>query len=156
MRRNVMITAAFLVFSLCVAGQGSSQMAKEKPANSASVEEQLKKLEAERNHAMVNGDLATLDRTTASDYTVINPSGQLGNKGQMLADLRSGNLKYQSIDTEDVTVRLYGDTAILSGRRTVKGQHGGKNISGKDRFTRVYVKRNGNWQAVWFQATPVR
>jgi ketosteroid isomerase-like protein len=155
MKHVLMTTAVFLALSLCVAGQESSQQ-KETPTASAGIEEQLKKLEVERNHAMVSGDLATLDRTTASDYTVINPSGHLGNKKQMLADLRSGNLKCQSIEVEDVTVHLYGDAAILSGRRTVKGQHHGKDISGKDRFTRVYAKRNGQWQAVWFQSTRVR
>lgn len=156
MRYVLRTTAVFLALSLCVAGQGSSRPPRENQASVVGVEEQLKKLEVERNQAMVRTDLPTLERTTASDYTVITPSGQLGDKTQMLADLRSGDLKYQSIEVEDVTVRLYGDAAILSGRRTVKGQHGGKDISGTDRFTRVYAKRNGQWQAVWFQSTPLR
>lgn len=156
MRHALMTTAVVFFLALCVAGQGPPPTQKEKPGSTGSIEEHLKKLEVERNQAMVRGDTATLDRTTADDYTVINPSGQLGNKAQMLADIRSGDLKYQAIEVEDVTVRFYGDAAILSGRRTVKGQHRGKDISGKDRFTRVYVKRNAQWRAAWFQTTPVR
>ena len=55
----------------------------------------------------------------------------------------------------DIQVRVYGDTAVLTGRTTQKGQFNGKDISGQTRFTRVYLQQRGKWQAVAFQATRI-
>jgi hypothetical protein len=52
-------------------------------------------------------------------------------------------------------VRIYGDTAIVTGRSDAKGVVGGRELKGPVMFTRVYVKKGGKWQSVAFQQTPV-
>src|SRR5438105_2630163 len=146
---------ALTVLAIAASSISLGQMAGEKSASKDKVEQQLINLEKERSDAVIKGDTATLDRMTADDYVLTNALGQVRNKAQILADLKSGELKYQSIDNDDVTVHVYGNAAVLTGHSTTKGQSGGKDISGQYRFTRVYVKRDGRWQSVAFQQTKI-
>jgi uncharacterized protein (TIGR02246 family) len=118
----------------------------------AKAEQEIRSVEDKRREALLRGDTTTLDQIFADDYTVVNQFGQVRTKAQMMSELKSGTLKYESIVEEDVSTRVYGDAAVLSGRLTSK--HEGRE-STQARFTRVYVKRQGRWQAVAFQTTRI-
>ena len=119
------------------------------------VQEQLKKLETERAAAAVKGDAATLEKQTSDDYTFINMNGQMSDKSQMVNAFKTGQTKLTSDDVSDMKVRVYGNTAVITGKADVKGTLGGKDVDGQIMFTRVYVKKGGNWQSVAFQQTRV-
>lgn len=61
----------------------------------------------------------------------------------MVSAYDSGSLKYESVKFDEIKVHAYGDTAVVTGRSTIKGKDNGKDISGQTRYTRVYVKRQG-------------
>ena len=157
MRRTLAIAA--LVAAICCALSAqttkSDNAAKKQTAGDQTVQDRLKQLEKQRSEALIKGDAGFLDRTTADDYSMITSSGQLRNKGRMMGDLKSGEVKFQSADVDDLEVRIYGDTAVVTGRHTQKAQSAGKDISGQYRFTRVYVKQKGQWKAVAYQATSI-
>jgi len=108
----------------------------------------LKQLDQERIQAQISADAAALDRLYAEDFIGIGPSGTVRAKGQVIADFTSGSLRFQSITTEDVQWRVYGYTAVETGRSTMNGQDKGKTVPRDNRFTRVWVKRQGRWQLV--------
>jgi len=108
----------------------------------------LKQLDQERIQAQIGADAAALDRLYAEDFIGIGPSGAARTKGQVIADFTSGSLKFQSITTDDVQWRVYGDTAVETGRSIMNGQDRGKAVPRDNRFTRVWVKRLGRWQLV--------
>ena len=118
-------------------------------------EEQLKKLETDRAAAVVKGDVATLEQQTSDDYTLINMNGQMSGKAQMVNAFKTGQTKLTSDELSDMKVRLYGNTAVITGKADVKGTLGGKDATGRIMFTRVYVKKGGSWQSVAFQQTRV-
>jgi len=120
-----------------------------------SAEEQLKKLEMDRAAAAVKGDAATLEKQTSDDYTFINLYGQMSDKSQMVNAFKTGRTKLTSNELSDMKVRVYGNTAVITGKADVKGTLGGKDTNGHIMFTRVYVKKNGTWQSVAFQQTSV-
>jgi len=68
--------------------------------------------------------------------------------GSRALDFTSGDLKFQSITTDDVQVRVYGNTAVETGRSTMDGQDKGQTVPRDTRFTRVWVKQEGRWQLV--------
>ena len=70
--------------------------------------------------------------------------------------MSSGDLKFQSIVVSDLTIHVYGKTAVAAGTATLKGSFKGQDISGTYRYTDVWVKRNGKWQVVASQATKVQ
>jgi ketosteroid isomerase-like protein len=121
----------------------------------ATVEEELKKLETDRAAAAVKGDVATLEKQTSDDYTFINLYGQMSDKSQMVNNFKTGKTKLTSNEVSDMKVRVYGDTAVITGKADVAGTMAGKDTKGQIMFTRVYVKKGGSWQSVAFQQTLV-
>lgn len=89
----------------------------------------------------------------AEDYVAIAPLRQVTTKKDRVSARKSGQLRYDTIDVTDMVVRLYGNTAIVTARADVKGHQLGEDFSGPYRYTRVWVRRFGRWQAVSYQAT---
>lgn len=121
----------------------------------AGVEEQIKKMERDRAAAVVKGDVAAIEGLTSDDYTLINANGQLSDKAKTMNDIKTGVIKLTANEVSDLRVRVYGDTAVVTGKSSAKGTIGGRELKGPVMFTRVYVKKNGKWQSVAFQQTPV-
>jgi ketosteroid isomerase-like protein len=108
----------------------------------------LRQLDQERIQAQITANAAALDRLYAEDFIGIGPSGTVRTKAQVIADFTSGSLTFQSITTDDVQWRIYGDTAVETGRSIMTGQDKDKAVPRDNRFTRVWVKRRGRWQLV--------
>jgi len=110
-------------------------------------------LERARNEAILRGDAATLARMTSDDYSFITIRGELRTKPEIVKGFASGAFKYDARQISDLKVRIYGTTAIVTGRASQKGVENAKDYSGAYRFTRVYVKQHGAWQTVALQTT---
>ena len=108
----------------------------------------LKQLDQERIQAQIDANASALDRLYAEDFIGVGPSGTVRTKPQVLGDFTSGNLRFQSITTDQVQWRIYGATAVETGRSIMDGQDRGKAVPRENRFTRVWVKRHGRWQLV--------
>jgi ketosteroid isomerase-like protein len=119
------------------------------------VQDQIKKLETERAAAVVKADTAILDKQTSDDYSIITMNGQMSNKSQMIDAFKTGKSKLTTDELSDMKVRVYGNTAVVTGKAEVKGTLGGQDATGTMMFTRVYVKKDGRWQSVAFQQTRV-
>ena len=112
-----------------------------------SVEQVIRQLDQERIQAQIDVDAMALDRIYADDFIGIGPSGTVRTKPQVISDFTSGDLKFQSITTDEVRVRVYGNTAVETGRSTMIGQDKGKAVPRDNRFTRVWIKQ-GSWRLV--------
>ena len=121
----------------------------------AAVVKQIEQLEEARNQAILKGDAAAIERMTADDYTFVTLKGELRTKAEIVKGFSSGAFKYQSRTISDLNIRVYGDTAVVTGRSVQKGIENGKDYSGDYWFTRVYVKQNGAWMTVALQTTMV-
>ena len=114
----------------------------------SSVEQAIRQLDNERIQAQIGADAVAIDRIYADDFIGVGPSGTVRNKAQVIADFTSGALKFQSITTDEVQVRVYENTAVETGLSTMVGQDKGKAVPRDTRFTRVWVKREGRWRLV--------
>jgi uncharacterized protein (TIGR02246 family) len=144
MRRALFI--AVLVLNVAPMGVGQKQSAR--GSHRTSVEEAIRKLDNERIQAQIHADATALDRIYAADFIGVGPSGTVRTKPQVILDFTSGDLKFQSITTDDVQVRVYGNTAVETGRSTMHGQDKGQTVPRDTRFTRVWVKQQGRWRLV--------
>lgn len=110
------------------------------------------RIERGPNHAggpaLVRGDLATLDRLEADDWVGIDPAGNTTTKRASLEAIRGGHYRATLFQCDDISVRLFGETAIVSVRSTVQATYDGIDCSGIYRFTEVWIKRRGRWQCV--------
>lgn len=121
----------------------------------ANDEPEIRRLNLEYDNAILHQDAAALERLLADDFVVTKMGGKLSNKAQEVADARSGETKFEVGRSEDVKVRFYGSTAIVNGRWIEKNTTKGKTFDGTHLYTTVYAKRNGKWQIVSDQVTPV-
>lgn len=118
------------------------------PADTAAVEQELLKLEDGWNDAYLKCDLAFLDRILADDCTDTDDEGTVWTKAQDIANLKSGEYKCTSAVSADRKVRVYGDTAIVTGHNTNQAQYKGVDKSGRYQWTDTWVRRDGHWQCV--------
>lgn len=118
---------------------------------------QVERLEDAWRNAILHGNISAMDGLLADDYMAITPTGILQSKEQALAALRSGAMKFSSLEVSDRKIRLYGTTALVTSRAEVKGTGTDGDMSGAYRYTRVYVRDpHGVWKIVSFEASRIR
>ena len=150
--RTVIGASVLALFAILGPLSLASLSAAPNPANDEAAIEQL---ERDRQNAFVRGDIGALDRDTAADYTTINGVGKLSTKPQMMENLRQGKTKVLSVKLDNLKARIYGDTAVLTGDYRDVNVRDGVQRETHALFTRVFVKRDGHWQAVAYQQTLV-
>lgn len=111
-------------------------------------ETEVLKVNKEYDVAVVKLDAAALERILADDYMYTDTDGSISNKMQEIQLIKSGDITFESGISDDVKVRVYGNTATVTGRWTSKGKYKSWTFDEKDRYTTFYVKRNGRWQLV--------
>jgi hypothetical protein len=144
MRRTLVIAVLALTATSIALGQKQSASRDQR----SSVEETIRKLDNERIQAQIHADATALDRIYAADFIGVGPSGTVRTKPQVISDFTSGDLKFQSITTDEVQVRVYENAAVETGLSTMVGQDKGKAVPRDTRFTRVWIKQQGRWRLV--------
>jgi hypothetical protein len=106
--------------------------------------------------AELRGDVAFLDRVLAADFMGIGPRGFVLTKEAWLGRHRSGDLKYESIERDEVTIRTYAGAAIVMSRETNKTRYKGQEVPvGPLRTTHIFVRRGSDWRLVGVQMSPI-
>jgi ketosteroid isomerase-like protein len=151
MRRTFFIAVLFLTVASISLGQKQDAPR----ASKTSVDQVIKQVDHDRIQAQIGADAEALDRIYADDFIGIGPSGTVRTKAQVIADFTSGDLTFQSITTDDVQVRVYGNAAVETGRSIMVGQDKGKAVPRDNRFTRVWIKQQGLWRLVSNHYSPL-
>ena len=112
-------------------------------------------LENRRIEAMIKQDTHALGEILADDLSYVHSTARVETKAEFIAALTSGKTRYQSIDREDVKVRQFGDTAVVTGLAKFHVNANGNDIKFQVRFTDVYAKRDGVWRMVAWQSTKI-
>src|SRR5690349_10680667 len=99
-------------------------------------------LEEESKQATIRRDAAFTERVLADNYVGIGPLGTVISKSETINARKTSQLQYDSIELSDMVVRVFGNTAVVTGRADVKGKDLGQDFSGPYRFTRVWIKRD--------------
>ena len=113
-----------------------------------SAEDEVRQIEYEWGVAFERRDMATLDRLMSDEYILTDPLGNVRNKSESLAAIRTNDVHFESTKSDNVNVVINGDTAVVTGRSTFRGRYKGWSMSGQYQYTDVLVKRTGAWKAV--------
>src|SRR5881398_4112661 len=143
--RRTLVTAVLALTATAIALGQKQSSSRDQRSN---VEQAIRQLDRERIQAQIGADAVALDRIYANDFIGVGPSGTVRTKAQVISDFTSGALKFQSITTDEVQVRVYENTAVETGRSTMIGQDKGQIVPRDTRFTRVWVKQQGRWRLV--------
>jgi uncharacterized protein (TIGR02246 family) len=137
----VAMTLALPALILC---QTNSKNADKKGGDEQAVRQTISELAA----ALKNNDAAALERIYADDYTFVGDTGMIMTKAERITAFKSGDLKYESVSIDVVSIHLFGYTAVAITRITTKFAPGVKFSDGKFITTATLVKMKGRWQLV--------
>ncbi|MCM3879651.1 MAG: nuclear transport factor 2 family protein [Vicinamibacterales bacterium] len=116
-------------------------------------EQELRQVERDRFAAMVKRDAAVIDKLLAPELIYTHGDGRVIDKATFIAELKSGDFQYVTIEPTDVSVRVFGDAAVVTGGAGMHVINKGVPAQIKIRYTNTQVRRSGSWQMVAWQAT---
>ncbi len=132
-------------------------MSGKQPARDSSriqTEQELRRMNDDWVKALVRADGATLDRIMADDFFFAYPM-EGDDKAQFIGDVVSGDVKVEFLTRENVGVRIWGSTAVLTGKDSAKWYYKGRDFSGHYKIIHIYSLRDDRWQLVSVQACPI-
>lgn len=100
-------------------------------------------------------DVAALEEFLAPEFTLVSSNSEVQTRAQTLAEVRSGDPKYEVFRNHGMTARVYKDAAVVQGVTSLKGQSGGKPFALDVRFTDTLVKEKGKWRLVVSHVTRI-
>jgi ketosteroid isomerase-like protein len=117
------------------------------------MEEELVEAEKEFTDAIAKNDSEAIERFVTDDWIIINADGGIINKERFLGVIKSGTLTHEMMESDDMRVRVYGDSAVVSALTRSKGKFMGQDFTTHERSTDVFVRRDGQWRCVLTQLT---
>jgi hypothetical protein len=154
MRRLILIAATINILAFLCHGQTTNK----KPERPPSVEAELMQIERDIGEANIKRDKAFFEKVEADEFIFTDAGGGVTTKAEDVASLDkpAGETKLISYVPDDMKARVYGRTAVVTGRVTSTYKRQDKEIVSRTRFTDVFVKRNGRWQLVAGHSSQIR
>ncbi len=123
------------------------------PAQQSDAEAELTALMDQWAAARVAGDVAFLERFYGEELTLNQMNGAVATRAQDIDAFASGVIKPEYIRDTDLTIKVYGDTAVVTGIESLKGTAGGVPGEMSLRVTNVLTMRDGEWRLVLHHST---
>ena len=106
---------------------------------------EILELEKKFGEAMIQNNTDAIGRLLSNDWIIIDPDGSVIDRSRFLAVIKSGALKHEAMDSEDIRVRTYGNTATVTAITHTKTKYLEKEFTTHERATDVFAKQNGRW-----------
>jgi ketosteroid isomerase-like protein len=121
--------------------------------NAADAREAVAALDTEYQAAVKKNDASAMDRILADDFALVTGSGKTYTKTDLLNEARSERVHYEIQDDTNQTVRVWGDTAIITAKLREKGTEDGKPFDHTLWFSDTYVRTTQGWRYVFAQSS---
>ena len=133
----------------------SPRLLAQKPASPAEAE--VRQAIRQYDEALKKADATAAERFWAAEYTFVNPRGERLTRADRIRNLRTGQTALASIahDPQEEQIRIYGDVAVYTAVLTVSGHYSGQPQQGPDRVLSIWTRRDGRWQQIATQMTPI-
>ena len=151
MKRTIAVgTALVLLFSIAFAHAAAGRA---EQASKSDEGGRVLALEKAWNHALEEKDAKALDMLLANTLVSVDIDGSVSSKSEFLASIKAPDYKPSQVVTEQTSVQVYGNAAVVTGTFRVKGTENGKPYVRRERFTDMWIKINETWQCVASQTT---
>jgi len=100
------------------------------------------------DRGMVQNDAEAIGRYMADDWTIVGPDGSMSDKATFLGLVKSGALTHDVMESGDIRIRIYGDTAVLLARGVSGGNYLGQAFREVELSSNVFVRQHGQWKCV--------
>ncbi len=145
-----MLKSVTAVCAVIVAGMSMIAQAQTPDAEKA-----VRTAELKRFAAMTAHDMSALASLLGDDLVYTHSNALVDSKASYLESMRGGDLKYHTIEPREMSVRVYGTSAIITAAATLRVTSKGVAATNQLRYTDVWVLRDGRWQMVSWQSTRI-
>ena len=115
---------------------------------STNAEDELRRVVREWDDAMVQNDVESIGRFMAEDWVIVGSDGGSSDKATFLALIRTGALRHEVMQSEDVTIRVYGDAAVVTARGVSGGMYQGRAFREHECQSNMFIRQGGQWRCV--------
>ena len=122
-------------------------------SNPAQDMERLRDIHRQRFEAMVRQDFNALERLMSDDVVYVHSDAVVETKQEFIQKIHRGEMRYRAIDAPDPVIRIYGDTAVITGQGKFSVTRGGADREIDARYTAVYQRAGRTWRLVSWQST---
>ena len=122
-------------------------------ASTADDQKAIAELDTQYQAFVRKNDATTMDRILAEDFILVTSSGKTYTKADLLSEARSGRVVYEHQEDTAQTVRIWGDTAVVTTKLWEKGTDNGKPFDYTAWFSDTYVRAPTGWRYVFGQSS---
>lgn len=115
---------------------------------------EVQELEERRWAALVAADTGTLRELFADRMSYTHSNALVDTKHSYINAIEDGTVSYVAVDPSDVQVRIFGDTAVVTGRAVIDARGGGNDFRLQARYSAVWAKLDDQWRFVCWHSTP--
>jgi len=105
------------------------------------------------DEAMVRNNVEEIAQYMTDDWVIVGSNG-ITTRGMFLESIKSGSVMHNKMDSDEMTIKIYGDTGIVISRGTSAGTYNGKSFNLYEWSTSVFIRTEGNWRCVSTMVTP--
>lgn len=157
--RQLIVIAGLALYSMGCAAQAATAQCLDQAAQVApklATEAEMNATHEKLVEAYRKNDVTTLEKLLSTDHVHNNVFGMKQDKPTLLEDIRSGTLVFQAYDVTASQWLIQPELAIVTGTIHADATRAGKPVPTHEfRFTRIFVKRDGNWLEWLFQNTMI-
>jgi ketosteroid isomerase-like protein len=117
---------------------------------------QVRQLSIDYRTALLTRDIKFLTEAVAEDAVNIGTDGRPFDRQALIAKIEDPSFSYKKIEVEGLVVQVVGDVALTRGTAAVATESSGKGATDNFRFVRIWQRRSGKWQVIYFQATHIQ
>ena len=140
--------------TLVLAAAMPVQAEQPKADSDAAISQTLQAMEQAWLDAEKNNDAAAFEQIVADDWIAVNPDGKSQTKAERAAEIKTAHVVSATLG--DMRVRVFGDTAVVTGTDDEITMTDGKKSNDHYVWTDVFLKRNGKWLAVASQTAQIK
>ena len=118
-------------------------------------DKEILELEEKRFAAMIERDFARLESMIHDQLMYTHSSGVVDGKQSWLESMKSGKVKYKKASCTEQKVRIFGDTALITGRAAIDAEIGGQAKALRLLFLNAWTRTPQGWKFVAWQSTPL-
>jgi len=117
-------------------------------------EEELRQLGRQWDEAIVGNDVAEIAKFISDDWVIVGSEGGVTSKNEFLEWIRSGDVTHCRMDSDEMRIKVYDNTGIVTSRGTSAGKYKGQPFDLYEWSSSVFVRNKGKWICVFTMLTP--
>jgi len=110
-------------------------------------------LDTEYQAAVQRNDVAAMDRLLADDFVLVTGKGRIYTKADLLREAAAKGMVYERQEDSNQTVRIWGDTAVITALLWAKGKDHGRPFEYRLWFSDTYIRTSTGWRYVFGQSS---